>query len=135
MRRFTLSGARWTCLRQICSNFEPTSVDLRYVWINSNRSTRVNSPTRTPTESPAKFFTLSDEPMKNNFSAASRRSALPFLCLLLLTAAPLSVSAQDAGGNPANWCRNGAFASDANAFKVARVRGVRGSRAYFYGED
>jgi len=73
--------------------------------------------------------------MKNNFSAALRLSALPFLCVLLLTAAPPGVSAQDSGGNPANWCRNGGFASEAKEFKVARVRGGRGTRAYFHGED
>jgi hypothetical protein len=49
-----------------------------------------------------------------------------------LFCAPLQAYAQDAGGNPANWCRNGAFASDAKEFRVARVRGAR---AYFYGED
>jgi hypothetical protein len=54
---------------------------------------------------------------------------------LALLCAPLHAHAQDAGGNPSNWCRNGAFASDAKEFRAARVRGVRGARAYFYGED
>jgi hypothetical protein len=70
--------------------------------------------------------------MMNIFSAALRLMALPFLCVFLLATAPLGVSAQDSGGNPANWCRNGGFASDAKEFRVARVRGAR---AYFYGED
>ena len=37
-------------------------------------------------------------------------------------------------GNPANWCRNGAFPSDSDAFKLARVEGRRGSRVYFQGD-
>jgi len=57
------------------------------------------------------------------------------LLLLLLASCAQAASAQDSGGNPANWCRNGAFASDSREFKVARVRGPRGARAYFYGED
>lgn len=73
--------------------------------------------------------------MKNILSAARRLSASPFLCVLLLTAAPLAARAQDAGGNPANWCRNGAFVSDVKDFRLARVKGARAQRAYFYGED
>jgi len=57
------------------------------------------------------------------------------LLALLLFCAPLQAYAQDDGGNPANWCRNGAFASDAKEFKVARVRGARARRAYFYGDE
>lgn len=57
------------------------------------------------------------------------------LLALLVCCAPLQSYAQDAGGNPANWCRNGAFVSETKEFKVARVRGARAQRAYFYGED
>jgi hypothetical protein len=57
------------------------------------------------------------------------------LLTLALFCAPLCASAQEAGGNPSNWCRNGAFASGAKEFRAARVRGPRNSRAYFYGED
>lgn len=96
---------------------------------------RVNSPTHTPTKSPAKIFTLTDEQMTKKISAALRLSALPFLCVLLSAFAPRAAVAQDAGGNPANWCRNGAFASDSKEFKVARVRGARAQRAYFHGEE
>ena len=73
--------------------------------------------------------------MKNILSAALKLSALPFLCVSLLTAVPRVASAQDSSGNPANWCRNGFFTSESKEFKVARVKGSRGSRAYFYGED
>ena len=63
------------------------------------------------------------------------RSRILRLTLLpLVFCAPALASAQETG-NPANWCRNGAFASDAKEFKLARVEGSRGTRAYFYGED
>ena len=74
--------------------------------------------------------------MTKNIHAALKLSALPSLCVLLaLFCAPLCARAQDAGGNPANWCRNGFFASDSKEFRVARVRGARNERAYFHGED
>src|SRR3712207_1155562 len=73
--------------------------------------------------------------MTKKISAARRPSALPFLCVSVLAFATLQTYAQDAGGNPANWCRNGGFASAANEFNVAHVKGARGTRAYFYGED
>lgn len=74
--------------------------------------------------------------MKNKFSAALKQSALPSLCVLLaLFCTPLYANAQDAGDNPANWCRNGLFTNDAKEFRLARVRGPRNSRAYFYGDD
>lgn len=46
-----------------------------------------------------------------------------------------SASAQNAGDNPANWCRNGAFTNDTAEFKLARVVGEKNARAYFYGDD
>lgn len=70
--------------------------------------------------------------MTNKCSAALRLSASPLLCLLIFAA---TASAQDSNGNPANWCRNGLFASDSKEFRLARVRGSRDSRAYFYGDD
>src|SRR4051794_3018833 len=57
------------------------------------------------------------------------------LFLLALFCAPLGVYAQDASGNPANWCRNGLFTGESKEFRLARVRGARGARAYFYGDD
>lgn len=54
--------------------------------------------------------------------------------LLALCCAAAAARAQD-GGNPANWCRNGAFASDAKTFGLARVKGAKGARVYFYGEE
>jgi hypothetical protein len=62
-----------------------------------------------------------------------------WLRLPLLLLAPLCLgaraSAQGEGGNPANWCRNGAFARDSEEFRPARVNGAKGSRVYFSGDD
>lgn len=67
-----------------------------------------------------------------------KRAVVYTLALLvaLCCAAPRA-GAQDEGedGNPANWCRNGPFAADAGQFRLARVRGERGARAHFYGDD
>jgi len=55
--------------------------------------------------------------------------------LLVLCCAASRARAQDEGGNPANWCRNGAFTADSKEFGLARVKGEKGARVYFYGED
>jgi hypothetical protein len=55
--------------------------------------------------------------------------------LLMLCCVASAARAQEEGGNPANWCRNGAFTSDSKEFGLARVRGEKGSRLYFYGEE
>jgi len=55
--------------------------------------------------------------------------------LLVMCCVGSRASAQDEGGNPANWCRNGAFTRDASEFKTARVTGARGSRVYFSGDE
>ena len=57
------------------------------------------------------------------------------MLLLLVTCAPALASAQDESGNPSNWCRNGAFTSDAKEFRLARVVGEKSARVYFYGDD
>jgi hypothetical protein len=58
------------------------------------------------------------------------------LALALLALCCVAASARAQGeGNPANWCRNGAFARDSEQFGLARVKGEKGSRAYFYGEE
>ena len=56
------------------------------------------------------------------------------LLLVLCCAAP-PAGAQNERGNPANWCRNGAFASDSEEFRLARVKGRKGERAHFYGDE
>lgn len=66
----------------------------------------------------------------------SFRAPLTSLLLALLCAAS-HASAQESGGNPANWCRNGLFADDASTreFRLATAKGARGERIYFYGDD
>ncbi|MBC7929233.1 MAG: hypothetical protein H7Z38_01590 [Rubrivivax sp.] len=51
--------------------------------------------------------------------------------ILLALFAPTFAGAQESG-NPANWCRNGAFVSDAKEFRLARAVGGKGARVYFY---
>ena len=55
--------------------------------------------------------------------------------LLFLCCAASRASAQGEGGNPANWCRNGAFTRDASEFSTARVTGKKGARVYFSGDE
>lgn len=38
-------------------------------------------------------------------------------------------------GNPANWCRNGLFPNQDVEFRVARVKGVKNEKTYFYSDD
>jgi hypothetical protein len=54
--------------------------------------------------------------------------------LLVVCCAWSCARAQEATGGPANWCRNGAFTRDSEEFGLARVKGEKGARAYFYGE-
>jgi hypothetical protein len=56
------------------------------------------------------------------------------LVLLTLCCAAATTRAQ-VEGNPANWCRNGAFTRDAKVFGIARVVGEKRARVYFYGEE
>lgn len=45
-----------------------------------------------------------------------------------------SASAQ-LDGNPENWCREGFFTRDSDAFRIASVKGGRSVRAYFFNDD
>ncbi|MEZ5428091.1 MAG: DUF3298 and DUF4163 domain-containing protein [Pyrinomonadaceae bacterium] len=40
-----------------------------------------------------------------------------------------------ANGNPVNWCRNGLFPKDGENFRLAKVVGGSGAKAFFYGDD
>src|SRR5215207_10471549 len=65
-----------------------------------------------------------------------KKALLNSIGLLLVLCCPGSgARAQEAGGDPANWCRNGAFTRDSKEFGLARVKGEKGSRVYFYGEE
>jgi hypothetical protein len=57
------------------------------------------------------------------------------LVLLMLCCSIATAQAQEEGGNPANWCHNGAFTRDSKEFGLARVKGEKGARVYFYGEE
>ncbi len=54
--------------------------------------------------------------------------------LFVLCCAASRASAQGEG-NPANWCRNGAFTRDSGEFRTARVNGAKGSRVHFSGDE
>jgi hypothetical protein len=57
------------------------------------------------------------------------------LGLLLVACCAGSGARAQEEGVPANWCRNGVFARDSKEFGLARVRGEKGARVYFYGEE
>ena len=64
-----------------------------------------------------------------------KRASLNFALLLLVACCAGPGAHAQEESNPANWCRNGAFTRDAEVFGLARVRGEKGARVYFYGED
>ena len=66
-----------------------------------------------------------------------KRALLNLTALLIVVCCCSAAGARAQGddGNPANWCRNGAFTRDAGAFGVARVKGAKGSRLYFQGDE
>ena len=61
------------------------------------------------------------------------RKSLALTFLLLCASA--TAFAQAGSGNPENWCRNGFFPADGPDFKIARVVGAKGARAYFHGDE
>jgi hypothetical protein len=63
-----------------------------------------------------------------------RNAKLTLVCFLMLCA-PAAAYAQDATGNPENWCRNGAFPADGPVFKIARVVGQRNAKIHFLGDE
>jgi hypothetical protein len=58
-----------------------------------------------------------------------------FSILAFLTASLYAVQAQTPG-NPENWCRNGAFPTDSQDFKIGKVKsGAKAAkRVYFYND-
>ncbi|MCA1592306.1 MAG: hypothetical protein LC754_06580 [Acidobacteria bacterium] len=61
------------------------------------------------------------------------RRILLALLMLVYVAAP--ATAQKTDDNPANWCRNGLFPSDAAEFRLAKVGGNRTARIHFLNDD
>lgn len=57
---------------------------------------------------------------------------------MLLTV--LSVSAQNEtveliNGNPVNWCRNGLFPKDSENFRIAKIKGAKNEKVFFYADE
>lgn len=50
----------------------------------------------------------------------------------LLLAAPASAQLK---GNPENWCRNGHFPRESTDYKLARIKGAAGEKAYFHDDS
>jgi hypothetical protein len=38
-------------------------------------------------------------------------------------------------GNPENFCRNGFFPRESENYKIAKIKGIKGEKVYFYGDD
>ncbi len=67
-----------------------------------------------------------------------KRKNLIFILSIVIAAAALNINGQTQEylrGNPANWCRNGLFTNQDAEFKLARVKGDKNSRIYFYKDD
>ena len=64
------------------------------------------------------------------------KARMILLVLLMLTCVFVEEdAAQQAGENPANWCRNGLFPSEGTEFKLAQVNGLKGNRIHFLSDD
>jgi hypothetical protein len=70
--------------------------------------------------------------MRNDVTLLTRAFRFLLPTLFALIALSGDSAAQDESGNPANWCRNGAFVNDAEEFRLARAVGDKGARVYFY---
>lgn len=57
------------------------------------------------------------------------------ILFLLLVCVPATATAQGMEDYPANWCRNGLFASDDAEFKLATIGGNRTARIHFFSDD
>jgi hypothetical protein len=55
--------------------------------------------------------------------------------LLVLMCVPVATKAQEVEDYPANWCRNGLFASDRAEFKLAKIGGNWTARVHFFKDD
>jgi hypothetical protein len=63
------------------------------------------------------------------------KARMIFLVLVMLTCVCAEeAAAQNAGGNPPNWCRNGLFPSEGTEFKLAQVTGIKGARIHFFSD-
>lgn len=58
-----------------------------------------------------------------------------FLALLMLMSVSITTTAQTTEDFPANWCRNGLFASDDAEFGLAKIGGNWTARIHFFKDD
>ena len=56
------------------------------------------------------------------------------ICIMILCV-PLIPAFGQLDGNPENWCRNGAFPRDSEAYRIANVKAANGERVYFFDDD
>jgi hypothetical protein len=61
------------------------------------------------------------------------RSANFVLIILVLSVSAFGQAATS--GDPANWCRAGSFAREAESFSIGTAKGARGAKLHFYGDD
>ena len=64
-----------------------------------------------------------------------RRARVILSGLLMLTCVSVAAMAQEVEDYPANWCRNGLFASDKAEFKLAKIGGNWTARIHFFKDD
>lgn len=55
------------------------------------------------------------------------------ICTVFVLFLSTSIFAQ-LDGNPENWCRNGAFPRDSESYEIAKVKGKKGEKVYFYND-
>lgn len=59
---------------------------------------------------------------------------ITFLIVYVAAFSILQIYGQLAG-NPANFCRNGFFPRESSEYKIAQIKGKKGERVYFYGDE
>jgi hypothetical protein len=59
----------------------------------------------------------------------------PKLLLILVVLLSAIQTFAQVDGNPTNWCRNGLFPQDSDDFKIARIKGAKNEKAYFYKDE
>ena len=60
------------------------------------------------------------------------QASLALLACSLLQASPAAAQLK---GNPDNACRNGYFPRESTNYRLAKIKGAAGDRAYFHGDD
>ncbi len=64
-----------------------------------------------------------------------RKIILTFLiCFLTVLGASAQVETGD-DGNPVNWCRNGFFPKSSENFRIAKIKGAKKEKVFFYNDE